>query len=69
MCPLESRVRYAEASLGGHLAGTVPGAAKVQEAEDPIGNGNSEGGAKTAATRSLAVSGGHVASPPTAAPA
>jgi hypothetical protein len=36
MCPLGSRARYAEASLGGYLAGTVPGAAKVEEpAEDP----------------------------------
>ena len=36
MCPLGSRARYAEASLGGYLAGTVSGAAKVEEpAEDP----------------------------------
>jgi hypothetical protein len=36
MCPLGSRARYAEASLGGYLAGTVLGAAKVEEpAEDP----------------------------------
>jgi hypothetical protein len=34
------------ASLGGHHAGTVPGAAKVEEpAEDPIGSGDFKGDA------------------------
>ena len=37
-CPLR------RASLGGHHAGTVPGAAKVEEpAEDPIGSGDFKG--------------------------
>ena len=44
MCPLGTRVRYADASLGGHLAGTVSGAVKVEEQRmTRIGNGDSRG--------------------------
>ena len=62
MCPLGPRVRYADASLGGHLAGTVPGAAKVETAEDPERGGNSTGGANCG-ERLATVLGGHVALP------
>jgi hypothetical protein len=46
MCPLGSRVRYADASLGGHLAGTVPGAAKVETVENPVGSRVLQGGTR-----------------------
>jgi resuscitation-promoting factor RpfA len=60
MCPLGSRARYARASLGGCLAGTVPGAAKVEEpAEDPE-KGTGSPGVRTAA-RAVTVPGDMVA--------
>ena len=45
MCPLGARDRYAGASLGGYLTGTVPGAAKVElPAEDPDQEWELQGG-------------------------
>jgi hypothetical protein len=46
MCPLESRARCAELRWAGTNAGTVPGAAKMEEQRRTrIGSGNLQGGA------------------------